>query len=180
LVDTTTITVVANDRDYVLTGLTGTPIAFRRVTHRGLELQKRSKQYFDLYAGDDWSDDIGTPTQYYIDTDVDGFQIVLYPIPQDADAGATLVVEYVKQHTAIASGSDSPFNSLIYLLPFHYGVAYEIAGNLLAQDPDQGNTIKMDRYQRMANNALADLIQSFKAMEKEEPLRLSGGRFWKY
>ena len=180
LVDTTTLTTVANTRSYLLSSLTGTPIAFRRATHRGLELVKRSKAWFDLYAGDDWADDIGTPVYYYIDTDVDAFNLVLYPIPQDADAGANLVVEYIKQHTALASASDSPFNSLTYLTPFHYGVAYETAGNLLAQDPDPANAIKMDRYQKMANNALADLIQSFKALEKEEPWRMSGGRTWKY
>ncbi len=180
IVDTTTLTVIDGTRTYVLSGLTGTPIAFRRVTHKGLDLGKRSKQWFDLYSGDDWSDDVGTPKLYYIDTDVDGFALVTYPIPQSADAGANLVVEYIKQHTPMASASDSPFNSLVYLSPFHYGVAYESAGNLLVQDPDPANAVKVDRYQRMANNAMADLIQSFKALEKEEPMRLSGGRYWKY
>ena len=180
LVDTVTLTTVSGTRQYALTGLTGTPIAFRRVTHRGIELEKKSKNWFDLYAGDDWSDDIGTPKYFYIDTDVDGFTLVTYPIPQDGDAGANLVAEYAKAHTAMASASDAPFNSLTYLNPYHYGVAYECACLLLTQDPDPANSVKMDRYQRVANNVLADVIQVFKALEKEEPPRLSGGRYWKY
>lgn len=141
---------------------------------------KKSKSYFDLYASDDWSDDTGTPTSYYIDTDGDAFSLVVYPIPQSNDAGANLVVEYVKQHTAMASASDSPFNAITYLAPYHYGVAYECAAWLLTRDPNPANGIKIDRYQRLANSALADVIQVFKALEKEEPLRMSGGRFWRF
>lgn len=178
LVDSVTLTVVDGTREYALSGLTGTPIGFRRVTHRGLELSKRSKTYFDLYTGDDWSNDIGTPTAYYIDTDADVFNLVVYPIPQSADAGATLVVEYNKRHTTMASASDSPFNSLVYLQPYHYGLGYEAASMLLTGDPDPANAIKIDRYQKVANSVLSDVIQVFKSMEKEVPLRLSGGRNW--
>ncbi len=180
LVDATTLTTVANTREYALTGLTGTPIAFRRVTHKGIELLKRSKVWFDLYSGSDWTVDVGTPLYYFIDTDADAFILTVYPTPLDADAGANLVVEYVKQHTALASASDQPFNSLTYLTPYHYGVAYEVAANLLAQDPDPANQVKIDRFQRLANNAFADLTQVFKAMEKEEPMRLTGGRNWRF
>lgn len=141
---------------------------------------KKSKSWFDLYAGDDWSDDTGTPTSYYIDTDVDGFSLVVYPIPQDADAGANLVAEYVKQHTAMASASDSPFNSLTYLSSYHYGLAYESASLLLTRDPDPANQVKIDRYQKVANAVLSDVIQVFKALEKEQPLRMAGGRFWRF
>lgn len=180
LVDSSTVTVIAGTRQYALTGLTGVPVAFRRATFKGIELLKRSKTWFDLYSGGDWTTDNGTPQYYFIDTDVDGFLLTVYPNPQDADAGANLVVEYIKQHTAMASASDSPFNSLTYLSPYHYGVAYEVGAHLLAQDPDPANQIKIDRFQRIGNNALADLTQVFKGMEKEEPMRLSGGRSWRF
>ena len=179
LVDTTTLTTVAGTRSYAVSGLTGTAIDFRRVTHLGLELVKRSKSWFDLYAGDDWSDDVGTPTQYYIDTDADGFFIVLYPTPQTADAGANLVVEYVKRHTSMANASDEPFNSLTYLGPYHYGVAYKAASNLLAQDPDPVNAAKAARFDRLAETAYSDLFQHFKQIEKDEPMRMTGGRWWR-
>lgn len=165
---------------YAMTGLTGTPIGFRRVTHKGIDLSKRSKSYFDLYSASDWTTDEGTPTAYYIDTDVDGFSLVVYPVPKDADIGANLAAEYIKRHTAMAAASDEPFNSLVYLKPYHYGLAYEVASLLLTRDPDPANAIKIDRYQKIANSVLADVIQVFKALEKEVPLRLSGGRTWRY
>jgi hypothetical protein len=180
LVDSSTITIISGTRQYALTGLTGVPIAFRRATFKGLELLKRSKTWFDLYSGTDWTLDLGTPQYYYIDTDADGFMLALYPTPQDVDAGANLVVEYVKQHTPMVVVTDAPFNALTYLTAYHYGIAYEVAANLLAQDPDPANQVKIDRFQRMGNNALADLTQVFKAMEKEEPMRLSGGRSWRF
>lgn len=171
---------MAGTRTFALTGLTGVPISFRRVTHKGIDLVKKSKAYFDLYASDDWSDDTGTPTSYYIDTDVDGFNLVVFPIPTDGDIGANLVVEYVKQHTAMAAAGDSPFNSITYLSSYHYGLAYESASLLLTRDPDPANQIKIDRFQKIANAVLQDVIQVFKALEKEEPMRLSGGRFWRF
>jgi hypothetical protein len=180
LVESVTLTTVDGTRTYPLSWLTGNPIHFRRVTHKGIEILKRSKTWFDLYSGTDWTLDTGTPRFFYIDTDVDGFNLVVYPTPQSGDAGANLVVEYIKEHTPMASASDSPFNSLSYLTAYHYGLAYEVASNLLAQDPDPANQVKIDRFQRQANNALADVTQVFKAMEKEEPLRLSGGRSWRH
>lgn len=179
LVETATITTVDGTRTYPFTDLTGTVIGFRRVTHKGLPLEKKSKAFFDLYTNDDWSDDIGTPKYYYIDTDATGFNIVLYPVPQSGDAGANLVVEYIFAHTPMSSDSDSPFNSLTYLAPYDYGVAYEVAGNLLIQDPNPQNQVKVDRYQRVANNVLAEVVQVFKALDKEEPLRMTGGRWWR-
>lgn len=170
---------MAGTREYAVSGLTGTPIDFRRVTHLGIELVKRSKAWFDLYAGDDWSDDVGTPVAYYIDTDSDGFQLVLYPKPQDADAGANLVVEYIKRHSTMDEATDEPFNSLTYLSPYHYGVAYHAASNLLSQDPDPVNAAKASRFAKIGDTAYSDLFQHFKQIEKDEPLRMTGGRYWR-
>ena len=180
LLETVTLTTVSGTRAYAVSNLTGTPIDFRRVTHKGLELNKRSKSWFDLYASDDWTDDVGTPTEFYIDVTGTSYSLVLYPTPQDADAGANLVVEYVKRHTAIANASDEPFNSLTYLSPYHYGIAYHVASNLMAQDPDPVNAAKATRYLKLGDTAFSDLFQHFKEFEKDEPLRLVGGRFWKF
>lgn len=180
IVDTVTITTVDGTRAYNFSDLTGTPIEFRRVTHKGIELLKRSKNYFDLYTNTDWSLDEGTPRMWYVDTDAGGFTLVVYPTPQDADAGANLVVEYIKAHTAMASDSDSPFDSLTLLTPYHHGVAYEASANLLAQDPsDQQNIMKLDQYRKIARSTLDDVIQVFKAMDKDEPMRITGGRNWR-
>lgn len=180
IVDSTVLTSVSNQSTYPLSGVAGTPLNFRRVTFSGRELDKRSKVYLDLYSGTDWTLDLGTPTEYYIDTDKDGFNLVLHPTPQDGDAGLNIGVECIVAHTAMALASDSPFNNLTYIAPYHYGVAYEIAALLLVQDPNPANQVKVDRFQRIGNNTLADLVQTFKSFEKEEPMRLAGGRYWKY
>jgi hypothetical protein len=182
--DTTTITVVAGTRQYALSGL-NTPIEFSRATHRGIELAKRSKSYFDLYVGDDWTDDIGTPTDYFIEAEDPDLQYLsVFPTPQDGDAGANLVVEYIRRHTSMSGDSDVPFmsgsSSNPLLRPYDYGLAYDVAARLLARDPSPENARRAVDFEKVSRNALADVIQVFKALEKEEPWRLVGGRNWIY
>lgn len=182
--DTITITVVADTRQYALSDLTGTPIAFERTTHKGIPLQKRSKQYYDLYAaGIDPSAQTGTPEAYYIEAnDPDLLYITVFPTPQANDAGAYLVTEYIKAHTALSSSSDVPFMSGTtsnYLLrPYDYGLAFDAAARLLARDPSQENVAKMTSYISVAKGVLANVVQVFKALEAQEPSRLQGGRYW--
>jgi hypothetical protein len=180
---TVTITVIDGTRQYALTGLTGTPISFDRVTHRGLELDKRSKTYFDLYSGVDPTTILGTPTAYYIEAeDPESLYITLHPTPQSDDAGAYLVVEYIKRHTPMSISSDVPFmsgTSSNYLLrPYDYGVAYDVSSRLLSRDPTNENVKKMVDYKNVSVMVLADVIQVFKNLEAEEPLRLRGGRYF--
>lgn len=180
LKDAVTLTTVADQRNYALSGLTGTPIRFDRVTHDGIELQRRDKAWFDLYASDDWSDDIGTPTQYYIDvSDPDSQYLYLYPTPQSQDAGANLIVEYVKRQDELSSDTDIPFNSNTLLYPYHHGIAYSASAMLLLRDPSQENAIKSSSYMKKGNGILTKVIEIFKAQEREEPLRLRGGRYWR-
>ena len=174
LKDTVTLTVVDGTRQYALTDLTGTPISFTRVTHKGLLLEKRDKPYFDLYyGGSDWTTTPGTPTDYFIEaTDPDLQYLTVFPIPQSGDAGANLAVEYVKKHTAMSASSDTPFNALPLMRPYDYGLAYDVASRLLVRDPSEINAAKVAPYARIANSVLADVIQIFKALEKQIPLRL--------
>lgn len=177
--DTVTLTVVDGTNDYAISGLTGTPIEFLRVTHKGVELVRRDKSYFDMFASDDWSDDTGTPKYYYIDaSDPDSQKIYLYPIPRSEDAGANLVVEYVKRHTPMASDSSLPFNDNSLLVPYHWGLAYDVSSRLLARDPSAENVAKADAYNKQANNVLAEVIQTFKAQEREQPLRVRPIKRW--
>lgn len=181
--DTVTLTTVSGTRQYALTGLTGTPISIIRVTHKGVDLKKRSKAYFDHMTGSDWSTNIGTPTDFFIEqTDPDAQYITLYPIPQDGDAGSNLVVEYGKRHTPMSSSSDVPFmsgtSSNYVLRPYDWGLAYSVASKLLLRDPNQENSTKSSTYATIAKNVLAEVVQVFKALESEEPKMLRGGRYW--
>lgn len=181
--DTITITVVDGTRQYLLSGLTGTPISFPRVTHKGLDLGKRSKAWLDHASGTDWTTAIGTPKYFVIEAEDPDLQyITVQPIPQSGDAGANLVVEYVKRHTPMSASSDTPFMSATtanYLLrPYDWGVAYATASRLLARDPNQETVLKATNYAKIGRNVLADVVQVFKALEAEEPKRFQGGRYW--
>lgn len=182
--DTVSVTLVANTRQYALSLLTGTPISFPRTTHKGLDLDKRSKAYFDHLTGYDWTTDLGTPTEFYIEaTDPDTQYITVHPNPQSGDVDGALIVEYVKRHTAMSASTDTPFMSVAttnYLLrPYDWGLCYSVAAKLLLRDPSPANEAKSTSYANIARNVLADVIQVFKALEAEEPKRISGGRYWK-
>lgn len=180
--DTVTITVVAGTRQYALSGLTGTPIAFTRANHKGLPLRKRSKAYFDLFSsGQDWTLMNGTPTDYCIEALIAAAQyITVRPNPTSNDAGANLVVEYIKRHTPMSAASDTPFMSgttANYLLrPYDWGLAYEASARLLARDPNDQNAQKASNYSSIARGVKANVIQVLEALEKEEPLALRSNR----
>lgn len=180
--ETTTITTVAGQRQYLLTLITGTPIAFSRVTHNGLDLKKRSKQYFDLY-GTDWTMDIGTPVEYCIEaTDPSNLYLTLHPTPQGIDAGANLVVEAIIGHTSMSAATDVPFMlgalSNYLLRPYDFYLAYNVSARLLARDPSDLNNARAGQYLRISGEGKANLVQVLKALEAEEPKRMAGGRYW--
>ncbi len=183
--DTVSLTLTANVRQYLLSSLTGTPISFPRTTLKGIDLAKRSKSYFDHIAGRDWTQDIGTPTDFYVEaTDPDNLYISLYPSPQSGDVDQPLVVEYIKAHTPMSASTDVPFMSGAtsnYLLrPFDWGICYSVASKLLLRDPSEANALKSNNYATIAKNVLAEVVQVFKQLEAEEPkaFRYWGGRPW--
>lgn len=181
--DTVTITTVSGTRQYALSGLTGTPISFPRVTHKGIDIDKRSKTWMDLYSGADWTLDNGTPQLFIIEaTDPDVQYITLYPTPMDNDAGANLVVEYVKAHTSMSLSTDVPFLSVTssntLLRPYDWGLAYDVAARLLKRDPSDVNAKKSSDFAKEAEDVKSQLIQNFKQFEAEEPKRMRGGRRW--
>lgn len=179
LKDTVTLTTVDGTRSYAISSLTGTPMRFDRVTHKNIELERRDKSWFDLYASDDWTDDIGTPKMYYINiSDPDLQNIYIYPTPTSEDAGANLVVEYVKRQDTLSAAGDIPFNSNTLLYPYHHGLAYRTAALLLLRDPTPEAQIKSPAYNRTAMVVLTKVIEVFKQQEREESPRLRGGRNW--
>lgn len=176
LKDTASITTVAGTRQYAISNLGGVPIVFSRATHKGLPLHKRDKTYFDLYAGSgvDWTTLSGTPTDYLVEAEDPAVQyITLFKNPGSGDAGTNnLVIEFVLQHTAMSAASDTPFNASPETAPFHYGLAYDVASRLLLRDPSKESSSKVLPYKSIADTCYADIVQVFKALEKEEPLRL--------
>lgn len=182
LKDTTTVTIVSGQRQYALSLLSGTPISFGRVTHKGLDLRKRSASYFDLYGGD-WTQDLGTPTEFFIEsTDPANLYLTLHPTPQANDAGANLVVEIIIAHTPMSASTDVPWmsgtDSNYLLRPYDQYLTYNVAARLLAGDPNELNGARAREYLKISGDGKANLVQVFKALEAEEPKRLRGGRYW--
>lgn len=172
--DTTTIPMVSGQRQYALSGLTGTPISFPRVTQAGIDLIKRSKAYFDHISMRDWTQDIGTPLEFFVEAeDPDNLFLTVRPTPQSGDAANNLVAEYVKRHTPMVASTDVPFMSGTvsnYLLrPYDWGLAYSTAARLLTRDPSEENAAKVAAYAKIGKGVLDEVIQVFKALEAEEP-----------
>lgn len=183
LKETDTLTIVANQRQYLLSLLVGKPLSINRVTHKGLKLDKRSKAYFDLFRTD-WTQDIGTPLEFCVEaTDSANLYLTLHPTPQAADAGANLVVESIIDHYPMSAATDVPYNgsstSNAQLRPYDFYLAYPASARLLARDPNDMNNARAARYIQLGNEGKNILIQVFKALEAEEPKRMSGGRYWK-
>ncbi len=182
---TTTIATVSGTRQYALSNISGTVISIPRATHKGLPLTKRDKAYIDLYyGGSDWTLNLGTPTDYYLEiTDPTGQYIVLYKTPQDNDAGSNLVVEAIVRHTSMSAASDVPFmagtSSNSELRPYDWGLAYEVSSRLLLRDPSKENVPKASNYAGVANNVRADVVQVFKQLERNEPPRLKMPVRWR-
>lgn len=186
---TATITVVAGTRQYPInpssvTGIDGVVISVIRVTHKGLELKKRDPGWFDLYSGDDWTQHLGTPIAFTVEfVTWDAPKLTVYPTPRDADAGANLVLQFIALHTTMAAAGDKPFtnsdgvtNDL--LRHYDWGIAYDVAARLLARDPNEVNSAKSINYAAIARGVLADIVQVYNALQKEEPYRMRGGRTW--
>lgn len=182
---TTTITTVSGTRLYPLSNISGTVIAIPRATHKGIPLTKREKAYIDLYyGGTDWTQNQGTPTDFYIDaTDPTSQYIVVYKTPQDSDAGVNLVVEAIIRHTSMSASSDVPFlagtSSNSTLRPYDWGLAYEAAGRLLQRDPSVINASKSTNFSQIASGVRADIVQVFKQLERQEPPRLKMPIRWR-
>lgn len=174
---TTTITVISGQRQYLLTLITGTPIDFSRVTHKNIPLDKRSKAYFDLYFGGDWTLDVGTPREYCVEsTDPANLYLTLHPTPQSGDAGAYLVTEAIIGHTSMSAATDVPFmlgaTSNYILRPYDWGLAYATASRLLARDASEANKLKSGEYASVAGSVQSQLVDVYRALEAEEPKQL--------
>ena len=181
--NTVILTSVTNQGNYAITGLTGTPLEILRVTHKGVELTKRSKSYFDRYSADDWTTHQGTPTDFVIDINSNPVNIVLFPVPQGNDAGANLSVEYVLRHDPMVNSSDTPFTAQgvanLLMLPFAAGLAIEVAADILEHDPTPETVKKAAYFRKDANDVLSDVISFYDRLETDEPLRMAGGRTWR-
>ena len=175
-----TLTTVASQYQYPISSLSTTPLEFIRVTHKGIDLIKRSKDYFDTFTSYDWTTMQGTPKDYFIDLVQSGPYIGLRPVPQGNDAGANLLVEYLGRHSPMVNPTDTPFtvngvqNTLI--LTFLAGLASEVSSDILSHDPTPETAIKRKTFADEANKTLSQVVSIYQRLEEDEPWHMRGGR----
>jgi hypothetical protein len=151
----------------------------RRLAHRGIRLRRVSKFDLDTLFKSDWSDDTGTPEAYFVDLDPNNKKYRLYPIPQAADAGAYLSVEYIKIPPALTNDTDVPLDSHTLLGPYHMALAYWSAAELLKQNPNEARIAKINLFEREYQKLVTHCEETFKAMGESQPMRMRGGRYFK-
>ncbi len=148
-----------------------------RVAHDGIKLERTSEYDLDVMLNQDWSDDTGTPTLYYVDLDPNNKKIILYPIPQSGDVGTNnLVVEYIKLPPALSSDSSVPLDSHTLLAAYHDAIAYGAAASLLNIQPDQAALVMIGQYEKKYQKAVSDCIDGFVNLGKSNPINIYRGR----
>lgn len=173
LKDVSTITIVSGTNSYALpTDI----LDVMRVAHKNLKLERLSEYELDVIFNADWTVTTGTPTKYYIDLDPNNQKIILYPIPQSADAGANLTIEYIKIPPTLSSDSSVPLDSHTLLIPYHDALAYWAAASLLSILPDQAALVEMGQYMKKYDEYVEHCINTFKGLEQSRPINIYYGR----
>lgn len=179
-----TLTTVTDQYQYSFSLLSATPLEFWRVTHKNIDLIKRSREYFDRYSGVDWTQDKGTPKEFGVDLGVMPAFLFLHPTPTGNDAGANLIAEYTARHDKMVNPTDTPFtvngvqNTLI--IPYIAGLAIEAAADILQHDPTPETVKKVASFKQESEAILSQVIQWYSRLDADEPLRMAGGRNWFY
>jgi hypothetical protein len=173
LKDVLAITVVDGTAEYALP----TDIFdVMRVAHKGLKIESVSAYELDLLYKSDWSVTRGTPTRYYIDLDPNNKKIHFFPIPQAADAGANMTMEYLKIPPALSADGSIPLDGHTLLTPYHDAIAYWAAASLLNILPDQSALVMISQYENKYIKYVDACIENFDSMGRQRPLNIYRGR----
>jgi hypothetical protein len=173
LKDVASETVVAGTSEY---SLPSDIFAVLRVAHKGIKIESVSAYELDVLRNADWRTTTGTPTRYYVDLDPNNKKIRLYPIPEAADVGANLTIEYIKIPPALSSDSSVPLDSHTLLTPYHDAIAYGAASSLLNILPDQASIVMIGQYESKYKQAVSDCISMFVGMGEQRPINIYRGR----
>lgn len=146
------------------------------VRHKGLKLQPVNRWKLSFQNGEDWTDDVGTPTGYYIDDENE--RIYFYPIPQTGDAGAYVTLDYIATPTAISDDATVLLNARALLAIYHPAVVAYAAWQMLSYGPmDQSTLIKRSELMKEYEIYRDRAIDTYNNMA-DEPIQMKGGRNW--
>lgn len=137
-------------------------IALKPISRATLQAKKTSER---------WDDDYGTPKYFIIDPEEARKTISLYPIPDNEDAGTSLVLTYYAFPTLMTTDVSLPLNGSTLMVQFHTGLAAYAAWLLmmyLPQTPEIAQ--KRSGFFSMYKDKIDEAIQTF-GTTKSEPLR---------
>ncbi len=174
--DHTTLTVVAGTATYDL------PSDFLRakmVMHKGLPLEPTTKADLAFYnPGQRWDDDTGTPVRYNIETREDKKVLLLFPVPEAADAGANLVLTYRYVPSDFTGDTDTVFDGESMLGSYEIAVAIYTAWMLLGYNrQDEAAMLKRSVLFKQYQDKVTEAVEKF-GDTKNAKMRIRGGRSW--
>lgn len=173
LKDVSSVTIVAGTSEY---NLPSDIFSVLRVAHNGKKLESISAYELDVLLNSDWSDDEGTPSRYYVDTDPNNKKIRFYPIPQSGDASVTTTIEYIKIPPALSADASVPLDGHTLLTPYHDALAYWAAASLLGILPDQAALFMISQYDKEYRGLVDKCIDTFRGMGEQRPINIYRGR----
>jgi len=144
------------EKEVTLNGLKLNPIS--RATLQGLKTSSR------------WDEDEGTPQYFIIDPEEARKHITLYPKPDSAADGTSLVLTYYPVPAEMSLDSSIPLNSSALMTQFHIGLAHYAAWLLLSylsQTPEISQ--KRGEFYNNYFKKVEDAIQTF-GNTKSEPI----------
>lgn len=133
-----------------------------------------------INTGSRWDQNTGTPTAYNIDPDLARQDLLLYPIPQNNDAGKDIQMTYFALPADMVNPGDLPLNGNPLLAQFHVGIAAWAAWYLL-QSEDASATISQKKKDLIGiyNDFVSQCSDTFKNTVSE-PLRSRGVRSYSF
>jgi hypothetical protein len=169
--DVLTTSIVAGTSQYALSTETFDVV---RVGISGRSsLKKISKFDLDMSIGGDWSTTTGSPSHYYVNTSTLNKHVVLYPIPQDNDAGTdNLIIDYVKVPTVMASGASYALDGQGLLNPYIDGIIFYAAAQILYASNNPIDWQKANVMMKQYEAKTSECITLFNDLSETTPLRL--------
>lgn len=151
----------------------------RQVTHKGLALKPVTRAQLLAQNGDDWTDDVGTPTHFIIDPEEARKHLRVYPIPQADDAGANLILTYYPLPSDMSSDSETPLNSYALLAPYHMAIAAYAAWLVLQSEVMTPEIMaKLSGLNRQYQDKVLEAIDKFGNTKSAVLSWRKTGRLW--
>ncbi len=176
LLESVVDTIIAGQASY---NLPADLLDINRMAHSGVRLSRLSKYDLDWRFQSDWSAVPGTPKSYYVNLEPDNKTYTLFPIPQDADAGPVLSLEYVQIPPDMDDDADLPWNGHTLMTPYSMAIAYWGASALMKENPNEVRIAKIRLYDDQYSRLVSHCIETFKSLADTVPIRLRGGRYFK-